>query len=194
MNRSKCEEGPSPQSAVTPHCPTKRPKMDSITLFTCCVCVCVGEIPERDGELDRVWTHPNIPIGIWCCEAEEMFSVPYVRMRRPCEWILRAIREDRVFEIARWSKIQTWVLCYLAKGCWRRTGWKLSSFIVFNLFNTTTASLKCNGIVGNELTKVFECPCFMKFCAFGSWEWKNKDTFLLQLLSWLLYLNVLCNS
>lgn len=65
MNRSKCEEGPSLQTAVTPHCPTKHPKMDSITLFTCCVC---GRDPRK-----RRWVrsclnapqHSNRDLMLW---------------------------------------------------------------------------------------------------------------------------------
>lgn len=78
------------------------------------------------------------------------------------------------------------------KDVGRRTGCKSSYLIVFNL-NTMTASLNPNGIVGNEpnesVWQVSECPHFMKFCAFH-----YQDAFLLQLLSWLLYLNVLSNS
>lgn len=54
MNRSKCEEGPSPPTAVTPHCPTKHPKMESITLFTCSVC-------ERDPRKRRARSCLNAP-------------------------------------------------------------------------------------------------------------------------------------
>lgn len=38
MNRWKREEGPSPQTAVTLTAPP-HPEMDSITMFTCSVCV-----------------------------------------------------------------------------------------------------------------------------------------------------------
>lgn len=74
MNRSKCEEGPSPQTAVTPHCPTKHPEMDSITLFTCCVC---GRDPGK-----RRWVrsclnapqHSNRDLMLWSRSVSQTYG------------------------------------------------------------------------------------------------------------------------
>lgn len=183
MNRWKWgEERPSPQPTMT-HTAPPHPEMNSIALFTCSVC----ERYKTDGEQDLFWTHQSgsdavKPKKHWKGSRTQWMQVIFAS--DPCG---SSIQHCEKIEHA-----SVGFVLPSEKDVGRRTGCKSSYLIVFNL-NTMTASLNPNGIVGNEpnesVWQVSECPHFMKFCAFH-----YQDAFLLQLLSWLLYLNVLSNS